>query len=198
MSGPAAALWVDHARQCGDSSPDKKHCCTIERGHVGAHVAVDPVFGNPVDAWLPRLPGHPEVRAVRVMAAAFEKLGDEPCSECGYALNEIRDYVIELLDLREKMKTLAALPCASCGGLRDFSLNGYRQAVCYACNQARERQVRNETLAEVLNLIENNIDWWTEEGRLTPDEQKPLLGCLTALAKDVRRMSVPEKEKTAR
>lgn len=35
------------------------------------------------------------------LVAEFQALGDEPCSECGYTLNEIRDYVHELLALRK-------------------------------------------------------------------------------------------------
>ena len=50
---PPTDLWVDHERQCSDVSPDGDHSCTIERGHVGAHVEIDPVFGNP-RAWPPR------------------------------------------------------------------------------------------------------------------------------------------------
>lgn len=48
---PPTLLWVDIERQCRNVSPDKKNECTIERGHVGAHVAIDPMFGLPVDAW---------------------------------------------------------------------------------------------------------------------------------------------------
>jgi hypothetical protein len=45
-------LWVDHSRQCGDNDPNDRHSCTIERGHSGAHVAIDPMFFNGVlAAW---------------------------------------------------------------------------------------------------------------------------------------------------
>lgn len=49
---PPTPLWVDHVHQCGLDSPDRKHSCTIGVGHVGAHVAIDPVFGSPLAAWL--------------------------------------------------------------------------------------------------------------------------------------------------
>ncbi len=51
------ALWVDHALQCGDSCPDDRHSCTIEREHPGAHVAIDPMFGSVLAAW----PGEPTI-----------------------------------------------------------------------------------------------------------------------------------------
>lgn len=44
-------LWVPHDRQCDSLSPDKRQSCTVEQGHVGAHVAIDPMFGSVLDAW---------------------------------------------------------------------------------------------------------------------------------------------------
>lgn len=46
-----AALWVDQAEQCEDSSPDNRHSCTVRRGHDGAHVAIDPMFDSVLGAW---------------------------------------------------------------------------------------------------------------------------------------------------
>ena len=48
---PPTSLWVDIERQCRDVSPDRKHECTIERGHAGAHIAIDPIFGSPMAVW---------------------------------------------------------------------------------------------------------------------------------------------------
>ena len=45
---PLTSLWVDIERQCRDVSPDRKHECTIERGHAGAHIAIDPIFNSPM------------------------------------------------------------------------------------------------------------------------------------------------------
>ena len=85
-------------------------------------------------------------------------------------------------------------PCASCGGLRDFNLNGYRQAVCFACNQARERQIRNETLAEVVNFIESDGEHWEAAASSASDARRGL----SMLANRVRCMAVPEKNAAAR
>ncbi len=45
-AGEDQQLWVEHDRQCLASDPHNRHYCTIERGHPGAHVACDPMFGN--------------------------------------------------------------------------------------------------------------------------------------------------------
>lgn len=44
-------LWNDPAKACGAVSPDDKQACTLPPHHVGVHVAIDPVFGNPLAAW---------------------------------------------------------------------------------------------------------------------------------------------------
>lgn len=62
---------------------------------------------------------NPEARAIRVMAKEFEKLGEEPCSECGWSLNEIRDYVHEVLALRKVAEKARALRGGGRIDLRD-------------------------------------------------------------------------------
>lgn len=47
----AGELWVRHDRQCSDTDPEGVHACTVERGHAGAHVAIDPVFSSVLGAW---------------------------------------------------------------------------------------------------------------------------------------------------
>src|SRR6185369_803353 len=41
------------------------------------------------------------IRSMSELVSHFEDLGNEPCGECGYALNELRDYVHEVLALRK-------------------------------------------------------------------------------------------------
>jgi hypothetical protein len=43
----------------------------------------------------------PVIKTMADLVAHFEDLGSEPCEECGYTLNELRDYVHEVLALRK-------------------------------------------------------------------------------------------------
>ena len=65
-------LWVDHAKQCGHSDPDNRHLCTIERGHVGAHVTVDPMFGSAIAAWPCTNDARPDPTTPHLVAGEFQ------------------------------------------------------------------------------------------------------------------------------
>ncbi len=64
-------LWVEHDRQCLASDPHNRHYCTIEKGHPGAHVACDPMFGNGgvLGAWPGTGPSSGDPRDAVVTAA---------------------------------------------------------------------------------------------------------------------------------
>ena len=51
-SSEPITLWANPPDQCESTSPDGKHSCTLIAKHWGVHVALDPMFGKPLEVWL--------------------------------------------------------------------------------------------------------------------------------------------------